>query len=89
MFEHTPRPWKLDLDPVTCNADKDEQLYVVDGPDWGLIVATDLRLGDARLIAAAPDMLEALETLLEEGDTNSTAVLCAEQAVAKAKGETE
>jgi hypothetical protein len=35
------------------------------------------------------ELFEALETLLEEGDTNSTAVLCAEQAVAKAKGESE
>ena len=88
MFEHTPRPWKLDLDPVTCNADKDEQLYVVDGPDWGLIVATDLRLGDARLIAAAPEMLEALQliaTYPEEVDL----VAVAEKVIAKAEGETE
>jgi len=88
MFEHTPRPWKLDPDPVTCNADKDEQLYVVDGPDWGLIVATDLRLGDARLIAAAPEMLEALQliaTYPEEVDL----VAVAEKVIAKAEGETE
>ena len=88
MSEHTPRPWKLDPDPVTCNADKDEQLYVVDGPDWGLIVATDLRLGDARLIAAAPEMLEALQliaTYPEEVDL----VAVAEKVIAKAEGETE
>ena len=88
MFEHTPRPWKLDPDPVTYNADKDEQLYVVDGPDWGLIVATDLRLGDARLIAAAPEMLEALQliaTYPEEVDL----VAVAEKVIAKAEGETE
>jgi len=88
MFEHTPRPWKLDPDPVTCNADKDEQLYVVDGPDWGFIVATDLRLGDARLIAAAPEMLDSLEYLATRLDSIED-IRIAQEAIAKAKGETE
>jgi len=44
---------------------------------------------NAELNEVNVELFEALETLLEEGDTNSTAVLCAEQAVAKAKGESE
>jgi len=96
MSNHTPRPWKLDPSPVTYNADKDEQLYVVDGPDWGFIVATDLRFGDARLIAAAPDLLDALEDFynLHDGLENpewkgSPLEQRAAKAIAKAKGETE
>jgi len=93
MSKHTPRPWKLDPDPVTYNADKDEQLYVVDGPDWGFIVATDLRLGDARLIAAAPEMLEALEladAMLCGANMDKSAIgRKINAALAKAKGETE
>jgi len=87
MSKHTPRAWKLDPDPVTYNADKDEELYIVDGPDWGFIVATDLRLGDARLIAAAPEMLEVLEAILDTGLPRNREK--AEQVIAKAIGETE
>ena len=87
MFEHTPGPWgALKYSDANCVATITGVWTVVSiGADPNQFDAK----ADACLIAAAPDMLEALETLLEEGDTNSTAVLCAEQAVAKAKGETK
>ena len=99
MSDHTPGPWEA-RKSVVPHIENDSMVWDGDFIVWdgdAPIACVNCCDGigeeraekNANLIAAAPDMLEALETLLEEGDTNSTAVLCAEQAVAKAKGETE
>lgn len=52
-------------------------------------VAQNLPIEDARLISAAPDLLEALETMLVASDPSDeyAAELKARAAIAKAKGE--
>ena len=60
MSEHTPGPWSESPDGST--------IYRVDGVPVARIAAAgrpgDARSANARLIAAAPDMLEALEKAL-------------------------
>ncbi len=65
--KHTPGPWSV-FDLVFR-----DQTYGIDGPQGEAVVffgydSTDgiRRLEDARLIAAAPDLLEALDELLRE-----------------------
>jgi len=82
MSNHAHGPWEIEYDDLT-------EEWIVSWKTGSAEVGGLYAANNANLIAAAPEMLEALETLLEEGDTNSTAVLCAEQAVAKAKGETK
>ncbi len=63
MIKHTPGPWKHNRGPVS------ESIYAPDGN--GHLVAilyhgdADNQAANARLIAAAPDLLEALEELLQ------------------------
>ena len=72
MSKHTPGPWKLDERMGVCT-------YVTGGHDGrrGIcstggystnsvdpVVLNDENIANARLIAAAPDLLEALETIL-------------------------
>ena len=100
MSAHTPGPWRIADDVYPS-------FLKVDGPSFKLSVvmrATDLdepdyqsRLADLRLIAAAPDLLEALEAyhfhfgILEENEfINAEARRCASlarAAITKAKGE--
>jgi hypothetical protein len=67
---HTPGPWTV----ITVQAEPD-YFAAVDGPviepEWSfaLQIADGIRVrANARLIAAAPDLLAALETLLDNGD---------------------
>ena len=58
MSKHTPGPWRVAVWNVYAKSENP--------------VARASSVGDARLIAAAPDMLEALEELvgtLDDGDT--------------------
>lgn len=73
MSEHTPGPWLLD--PVSA--------WVVvpdrDAPICALLWPTELRSEDetfanARLIAAAPDLLEALEGMVRYAESVRTTV---------------
>lgn len=92
MSKHTPGPWIVKERVAGFDILAPESVYAVaedPGGDYGVI--DDLQ--DARLIAAAPDLLEALEgtaALLEQlgfvsGD--SLTVDAARVAIAKAKGE--
>ena len=78
--EHTPRPWVV-------VGTQNRAIAHVDGDCY---VAHANKTGDANLIAAAPDLLEALELCLAtmavvspEGAIN---VLGAHDAIAKARG---
>ena len=88
--KHTPGPWHISSDdPLAVRAEDG------DGDDWEVANAVDYcgfpeiqSKANARLIAAAPDLLAALERLAEspmflaiEGHAEATA------AIAKAKGE--
>ena len=92
MSDHTPGPWKWDghLEQAIITADSGEEVL------WGCGCCDSPRLlceADARLIAAAPELLEALENLLKvhegEGGTQCHAGDIARAAIAKAKGESE
>jgi len=91
VMKHTPGPWYaqstdnlyFDAENVVCTLGDGHYVEAYNEPTYESMEA------DARLIALAPDMLNALRALLEDGDTNATAVLLAEQAIAKVKGETE
>ena len=92
MSKHTPGPWIVYefVDGYDIRAPEAE-CYVATASDpeavWGAIGREE----DARLIAAAPELLEALENLLKvhegEGGTQHNAADIARAAIAKAKGE--
>ena len=91
--KHTPEPWTIDEDGMICHVTTDPftgkrvNIYVAEicfiGP--GTLPA---QRANARLIAAAPDMLEALENL--ENDAlvamPATAWQMVQDAIAKARG---
>ena len=77
--QHTPGPWRLD-DPIHGDVISDDY-HMIDGgsgflserrPGFG--VTGHMTIHDARLMAAAPELLEALQALLdatfEDGDDN-------------------
>jgi hypothetical protein len=92
MNKYTPGPWKVEGTP--------RRGWDIFSSAKGCYVAFDEPLregaisleGDARLIAAAPELLEALENLLKvhegEGGTQCHAGDIARAAIAKAKGQT-
>ena len=92
MSKRTPGPWIIYefVDGYEIRAPEAE-CYVATASDpeavWGAIGREE----DARLIAAAPELLEALENLLKvhegEGGTQHNAADMARAAIAKAKGE--
>lgn len=81
-MKHTPGPWAiLDLEKI-------KRIYVAGG---NIIcdVRGDEQQANARLIAAAPDLFEALELfiLLKDGKPSSERFEKGSAAIAKAKGE--
>jgi len=87
---YTKGPWV-----ICCIEGKENQLMIGDG-DEGADIFCDIRSDRqeyANLIAAAPDLLEALEVCLslikKNGNewTDSLTIGLAEQAIAKARGE--
>ena len=94
MNKHTPGPWKVSKPRKSYM--NGEMMFRIDGADvvkdyedWGFTEES------ARLIAAAPDLLEALQAMATEfdsGDVNDgewAAIQKARTAIAKATGEKE
>jgi hypothetical protein len=77
MTKHTPAPWMAVNDRVN-NASHFGVAQVLSMP-------MDKAMADARLIAAAPDMLAALY-LAEQNATDRTALAAIRAAIAKATG---
>lgn len=86
MTEHTPGPWKCDSSRVHTSIETNEGLHIA-MVSYGN-VTMEKHLANARLIAAAPELLEALEYYIDNGDDHK-AIDKARAAIAKAKGETE
>ena len=98
---HTPGPWSVDrLGKVRCQVDGGRGFIADpgDGRYYNSIPRdAEISLANARLIAAAPDLLTALEGLVAYADHYTTTdhgdCTCphcvARAAIAKAKGETE
>ena len=99
MSKHTPGPWAIKKSP--------KAEAVTDGKDWPwlvsyndggyegylAIVQTENAKANARLISAAPELLEALENLERTAGLpamqDDPARAAARAAIAKAKGETK
>lgn len=68
MSKHSPGPWRCEPDKYSKGA-----LWVLDANGVAVITAQlceqplDMDPADARLIAAAPELLEMLRTILEAG----------------------
>lgn len=86
--KHTPGPWRFN--PVG----------EVRGADWNVVICDtygngddDVADADARLIAAAPDLLAACEMALLDmryyATVHGESITAIEAAIAKAKGETK
>ena len=78
---HTPGPWHATLHQVG----DENNVRVADC--YSLEKGHDTARANARLIAAAPDLLAALEALLLLADPCESAVGVARAAIAKARGE--
>lgn len=87
-LKHTPGPWRLD-DNVHCDV-TDSKYHCIDAGNgyhpYGFHIAEFLREADARLIAAAPDLLEALIEMTSP-TVSAESVRKAERAIAKATGQ--
>lgn len=72
--KHTPGPWRVsddDQDFVHCATDHYHQISAGKGyyggePNTGFGLQGFLSLSDARLISAAPELLDALEEVMDE-----------------------
>lgn len=87
---HTPGPWKIFIE----TDEKPPQIAVIaeqDGePEWICDCGArkiPLNMTNARLIAAAPELLEALIEVVRISDRNHIAWDAAHKAIAKARGE--
>jgi hypothetical protein len=93
MSDHTPGPWYVALDDRYSMSHIDVKHTDVHSPGAASEVVAkvtcrvswaDQQKANARLIAAAPDLLDALELLLH--DRTPWTIKCAEEAIAKATG---
>jgi hypothetical protein len=87
MSKHTPGPWRTEIDgelvgPLGGFMPVGGGCY---GSPWMTGITEEARKADARLIAAAPELLEALRSMLEDDD-HDEAKRKARAAIAKAEG---
>jgi len=81
MSKHTPGPWTVVADgPWVCGKDGFTVALVQTSAP-----ASETLKANARLIAAAPELLAAARAVVEIGDKASMSNLC--HAIAKAEGE--
>lgn len=90
MSKHTPGPWVKK--GIHWTGKNNEIVFVSNGPAFGSESDFESAKANARLIAAAPELLEALEDLCEciletRGPSATLALKSARAAIAKAKGE--
>ena len=95
---HTPGPWEIEL--PSGDQEKDGILPSINATSFrGEICCGVFKKADAQLIAAAPEMLKALELMFERfrwqggmfdrNNPNANAIDNAEAAIAKATGKEE
>jgi hypothetical protein len=88
--KHTPGPWVVLQNPMGNDCITAEDCRICDMPGWDDDYA-DEEAANTRLIAAAPELLAALNALLDDvGRANSMlGAVQARAAIAKATGETQ
>ena len=87
MSSHTPGPWHVDIEE---NWPADAPCFITAGSGGPLCIVDNRE--DAHLIAAAPEMLDALCKIYslscgEDDDEDTEVMLVARAAIAKARGE--
>lgn len=94
---HTPGPWKLNAGVIEALVDpENSQSYIAPICDVDMDWSTEIYKANAHLIAAAPELLEALKSLLEasreldqsathDGLNNCKAITQARAAIRKAE----
>lgn len=90
-MKHTPGPWKFHKQARTIAIYRSDNADTIANVPISAVVDNTRREHDARLIAAAPDLLEALIGCLEceFSVTDKAAINKARDAIAKATGETK
>lgn len=83
--QHTPGPWIVEDNP-TIQEGKQIAAFSDDGNRALQVIVRTFKPDDLSLIAAAPDLLDALQIMLKHANT-MTAKLVAHAAIAKATGE--
>lgn len=92
--KHSPAPWFWDDEDAMPWTDYDDAIhapFLMNANGCPIMTGSDIRIcyeTDARLIAAAPELLEALKMMLEGGLEGPTpqAIETALAAIAKAEG---
>ena len=79
MTKHTPGPWRVDYMTVLAGTKN------LVAECASMAVGESESKANARLIAAAPEMLEALKTILAHPRTNDKSVVFMPDEVAKAR----
>jgi hypothetical protein len=91
MSEFTPGPWRIGRFAWTVEAGREDYpalIANVHGQMQGKAGSGDTQLdANARLIAAAPELLEALEAISRESQATTRIRSMAENAIAKARGD--
>ena len=90
---HTPGPWRLGRSGTTVVCDTEIPQWKTGDPGsleayGGHLVGESMTLVNARLIAAAPELLEALETMVAGRIEWEASLDIARAAIAKARGTT-
>ena len=81
MRKHTPGPWRYEYEPGFCG-----ELIAANGTIIAEFIS-EPRPPNARLIAAAPELLEALQGLITGAEAMGWNTKKARAAIAKATGE--
>jgi hypothetical protein len=85
---HTPGPWRYVKNTGVVTSDECHIGYIGDFKDKELLrFNKDRWEADARLIAAAPELLEALEATLDRSRSGDEQEAIARAAIAKARGQ--
>jgi hypothetical protein len=94
--KHTPGPWMaltgevtgiLDQASVVHDPGKNkEYVFIAETADIDETLPIDVRIANARLIAAAPELLESLKAVVKIADRNTDEFVRARAIIAQAEG---
>lgn len=85
-MKHTPGPWSVNVIGQHWNNKSLKHIEVTFGQDGECICDTVYNPSDANLIAAAPDLLEALQAVVRVADRQTDEFDMAHAAISKALG---
>lgn len=86
-FKGTPGPWKVNAIGKHWNNQSLDHIEVTFGMDGECVCDTVYEMADANLIAAAPELLEALQAVVRVADRATDEFNMARAAITKALGQ--